>query len=794
MYNLGEQFINKNKDKLLADSKSIIQGTKYRIEVLTDRLVRFEYSNDGKFNDYETSIVKNRIFPVPEFKKSEDEKTLIIETKYMTVIYSKEMPFSSRTLTAKYDEKKIWVYGQKEVRNLHGNTYSLDAMYNLPDLKNGLFSLDGFATIDDSNSLCFDEYSNVYANNKNIDLYLFIYNNDFNLALQDYYGLTGYPPLIPRYALGNWWSKEYAYNEDGIMKLINKFQIREIPLSIILLDNGWAKKDSNYPNVKVGYTFDSSLYSNPISFVQKVHKKGIKLGVKINPGLGFYPFETNFSVATKYLKTNKDGYIDFNIYDMKNIDVLFKCFIHPLEQIGVDLFWNNYNPHDLNKMYLMNYYMLKDSYKNNKRFLMLSRNSTYASHLFNVMYSGHNPVDWRLFKVLPFYNLTSSNIGADFISHDVGGSIGGVEDNELYVRSVELGVFSPILRFNTEKGKYFKREPWKWDLVTNNIACNYLRLRHKLIPYLYSEAFEYHKKGKLLIEPFYYHNLSFYDDENYVNQYYFGSAFMISPIIREMDPVINRTIQRFYIPDGVWYDFTTGKRFMGNRKYIAFYKLEEYPIFVKQGSIIPLAGEESYMRTDNPTDLEIQVFPGKSNTYYLYEDDGLTYDYQDGKRCVTEIDYNYRASNYTVIIRNVEGDLSVIPEIRNYKIVFRNTKKSDNIVVYENDKEKKDIQTEYTDTDFIVYINNVKTSSQLVVNCYGKDIEIDSLKLIKDDIDSILYDLKIDTVLKNDIANIVFNEEEILSKKRIAIKKLKRKGLDPRSIKVFLKLLEYMEM
>ena len=261
-----------------------------------------------------------------------------------------------------------------------------------------------------------------------------------------------------------------------------------------------------------------------------------------------------------------------------------------------------------------------------------------------------------------------------------------------------------------------------------------------------------------------------------------------------MDDVINRTIQKFFIPSGVWYDFNSGKKFQGNHKYIAFYPISDYPIFVKQGSIIPMAGDDSYMGYENPKTLEIHVFPGESNTYKLYEDDGESFEYQKGHYAITELDYNYRKSNYTLIIRNIEGDINVLPEKRNYKIVFRNTKKSNNVEVTVNDSKIDNIKVEDTDTDFIVYIDDVNTSSQLVVNCYGEDIEIDSIKLIKDDIDSILFDLKINTVIKDDIATIVFNDKISLGKKRIAIKKLRRKGLDPRSIKIFLKLLEYMEM
>jgi alpha-glucosidase (family GH31 glycosyl hydrolase) len=427
-----------------------------------------------------------------------------------------------------------------------------------------------------------------------------------------------------------------------------------------------------------------------------------------------------------------------------------------------------------------------------KRPIMLSRNSGYAAHRYNVLYSGRNCIDWNTLKMLPIYNSTSANLGVTWWSHDVGGSIGGIEDSDLYIRSIQLGVFSPILRFNTQFGKYFKREPWRWDVVTNNIATYYLQLRHRLIPYIYSEAYQYSKTGTTLIKPFYYTNLDLYDDPNYVNQYYFGKAFMISPIISPVDEELNRTIQKYYMPDGTWYDFKTGKRYPGNQKYISFYKIEDYPIFVESGSVIPLAGEKSFMSYKNPVDFDIHIFPGKSNNYRLYEDDGEGFAYKNGRDCITEFDYNYRNSNYTLIIRPIEGDKTILPEKRDYRIIFRNTKKADNVIVYENENQIE-YGTMVTDTDFIVEIKDVSTSSQIVINCYGQDIEIDALMLIKDDVESILSDLKIPTILKDKLAIVMFDENTTLNDKRIEVRKLKREGLDRRSIKMFLKILDYME-
>ena len=797
MYKLGDQFTNKSIESLVAQNGAIILGNNYRITVLSDRLLRLEFNSNGVFNNYETAIVKNRLFDVPEYAKQEDENILKVETHYLTLTYVKKTSFSSRTIKAvSKNTGEEWYYGQKEVKNYGSSLMSLDNITKLPDLEKGLFAPTGIVTIDDSNSLCFDENRNVVSFNKSkdyVDLYLFVYDKDFALCLKDYYTLTGYPVMIPRYALGNWWSKECEYKDYEVLEKIDKFKMHGIPLSVFLLDNGWSKRDSKY-SINSGFSFNESQFPNPTDFIKRVHDNGVKLGLKINPQYGFFPFENNFQYISQYLPLNKNGYIDFSVADLKTIDVLFKVLLHPLESIGVDFFWNDYFTEDKNKMYLMNYYQKLDLLRNNKRGIVLSRNSTFDAHLFNVLYSGRNVIDWNTLRILPFYTLNSANIGACFWSHDIAGSTGGIEDNDFYIRSIQYGVFSPILRFNTVKGRYFKREPWKWDVVTNTIASDYLKLRHRLIPYLYSECYEYHKNGKLLIQPFYYYNLKYYDDENYSNQYYFGSSFMIAPIIKPMDPDMNRTIHRFYIPEGVWYDFKDGKRYPGNHKYIGFYSIDDYPIFVKQGSIIPMAGQNSFMSYQNPKDLEIHVFPGKSNTYHMYEDDGETYDYLNGKYCITEIDYNYRKSNYTLIIRPIEGDLNSLLPTRDYKIVFRNTKKSEHVVVYENDKVLENVETEATETSFIVYIKDISTKSQLVINCYGEDIEIDSVKLIKDDIESILLDLKIYTNIKDEIAGIVFNEELSLGKKRIAIKKLKKKGLDPRSIKIFLRLLEYMEM
>ena len=129
---------------------------------------------------------------------------------------------------------------------------------------------------------------------------------------------------------------------------------------------------------------------------------------------------------------------------------------------------------------------------------------------------------------------------------------------------------------------------------------------------------------------------------------------------------------------------------------------------------------------------------------------------------------------------------------RNYKFRFRNTKKAEDVRAYYNDKEIKIESMYIEENDFVVEVNNVNTIGQLTLNCKGKDIEIDAVRLINEDIDSILMDLQISTYLKEKIAAITFSDMPI-KKKRIAIRKLRRDGLSKEHMKLFLKLMEYIE-
>ena len=780
---------NKAKSK----SEAIFEGVNYRITILSERLVRLEYNKDGQFFDDLTELVRNRDFDIPEFKVNQDDKYLEITTKYFMLKYVKEKPFEGLNIEIYLlNTDKIWNVKSKEVRNF--NTSGQGFILDKADYQKGLYSVDGFVTLDDNASMIINQDGFLTPNVENrFDKYVFMYRRDFGMCLKDYFTLTGYPPLIPRYALGNWWNKSEIYNFMDVSNLLSKFNREDIPLAVVLLDEFWHLKDArDLDKYKTGFTFNRNLFSDPVYFTNFLHERGVKLGLNINPAEGIMPHEDAYDMIASQLGLNDKSTIPFNAFDKNILQIYLHQLIEPLEQKGIDFFWVSYDDAKdiLTKRALSYYHYYYADRFDNKRGFILSSNGNVNAHQYTALDGGRTLVSWEVLNEIPFFDAAAANKGLLWWSHDIGGYMGGVEDAELYMRYVQMGVYSPLLRLSSKRGKYYKREPWKWDVKTLKIVKDYLQMRHRLIPYLYTEGYKYHQTGKPLIEPLYYQNPEIYDEPKYKNEYYFGSELLVCPITKQKDTVMNRTVKDVFLPEGVWYDFKTGKKFLGDKRYVVFYKDEDYPVFAKSGSIVPLGNfYENINDTRPPESMEIHIFPGKSNIYNLYEDDGESKLYEKGYYLISSIDYNYLQNNFTVIIRPIEGKSGIIPEYRDYKIRFRNTRKAEQVVAYQ-DNEIFPSESYVLDTDFVVEVKHVKTSSQLSINCKGKDIEIDAVRLINEDIDSIINDLQIKTNLKEMLANIIFSDMDI-KKKRIAIRKLKQVGLDKKFISMFMKLMEY---
>ena len=240
MINISNYYAH-DKSKLLSDKDSYIIGQKYRFTVLSPRLMRLEYSPSGIFEDRPTSFVVNRAFPKMMYSVTESETLIQIDTGIFTLTYVKNSELKSGALgsniKAVINGTKIeWQMNNPEVKNLRGINYSIDSIKDKIVLDKGLYSLDGFCVLDDSSSLVLNENDIFVEREKGVkDIYLFMYNKDFDGCLKDYFTLTGYPSLIPRYALGSWWYKNDNYKENEIGELVTRFNKENIPISIFLL-------------------------------------------------------------------------------------------------------------------------------------------------------------------------------------------------------------------------------------------------------------------------------------------------------------------------------------------------------------------------------------------------------------------------------------------------------------------------------------------------------------------------------------------------------------------------------
>ena len=341
MYDLGMQF-HFNIERAKAKNDAIIKGKTYRFTVLSERLIRIEYSKTGVFMDAPTELALCRDFDLPKFEVNADSKYLEISTKYFKLAYTKESPITASSLRISLlDTESMWYYGYPLVKAYDA---SLNALDEKESYEKGIYSVEGFSAIDDSKTSIIDPNGNMVKKAlDSTDIYVFMYKDDFSLALQDYIKLTGLPPLIPRYALGNWWSKNYAYNEESLKKLFNRFEKEEIPISIFLMDTDWHITNNKY---KTGYTFNRQLISNPNEFIDNMHQRGIRVGLSINPSEGIYPHEEMYNKVIEHIKVNPNSTIAFSPFNQKFVDVFLKVLLHPLEDMGVDFFWLDYKSND----------------------------------------------------------------------------------------------------------------------------------------------------------------------------------------------------------------------------------------------------------------------------------------------------------------------------------------------------------------------------------------------------------------------------------------------------------------
>ena len=349
----------------------------------------------------------------------------------------------------------------------------------------------------------------------------------------------------------------------------------------------------------------------------------------------------------------------------------FEIIYNALEKEGVDFWWLDYNT-QLRELVpdplpILNAYHYTDNCKNGKRGMLLSRYAGPGSHRYPVGFSGDAANSWETLAFEPYFTATASNIGYGWWSHDIGGFYGGKKDDELMARWVQFGVFSPIMRLHCTNLRYMSKEPWRYGRACEEVMKKFLRLRHKLLPYLYTMNYRASEKNMPLVCPMY---AKYGGDDAYAvkTEYLFGTELIVSPIVNPGDFKTNMGYADVYLPEGEFYDFFTGMRYKGDKIFRAYRPLESIPVFAKAGAIIPMSADASN-GTDNPDKIKIRVFAGESNSFVMYEDDGISYNYKNGAFALTEMSLKWSKSPvFTIDAR--DETRQIIPNGRKYIIEF----------------------------------------------------------------------------------------------------------------------------
>ena len=676
-----------------AEDAAIIQGEKYRFTVLTEEMIRLEYCEDGQFEDRATQCVIDRKFKVPEYQVIENEESLEIITDKIHLVYNKQK-FTDYGLSVQVRGNisvyhSIWHFGE-EATDLRGTARTLDEADGAIELEHGIISRFGYGILDDSRSLVITEDGWVEPRKEDcIDIYFLGYGHEYEHCLKDYYHLTGKTPLLPRYALGNWWSRFYRYNDQEYKALMTRFEKEEIPFSVSVIDMDWhlVDIDPKYGSGWTGYTWNKELFPDPKEFMTWLHDHGLKVTLNVHPAGGVQAHEEKYKEMAEAMGRDweKEEPVNFDVTDQKFLKAYFEYLHHPNEEEGVDFWWLDWQQGGLSKipgldpLWMLNHYHYLDSGRRGKRRLTFSRYAAMGSHRYPVGFSGDTIISWESLAFQPYFTANASNVGYGWWSHDIGGHMKGYRDEELSTRWIQFGVFSPIMRLHSSNSAFTGKEPWNYNAVSENIMKRYLKLRHEMIPYLYTMNYHASHDGQPLIRPMYYLEPEQPEAYEVPNEYYFGTELVVCPITEPTDKAAGTACVKAWIPEGKWYDIFSGLKYDGGRMLELYRSLEDIPVLAKEGAIIPLTDLTEYTNSvENPKELAVKIVPGKKNAFILMEDTGDTCEDKEENWAQTKLEW---INENEFIIHPANGNLDVIPKRRTWKMEFYGIADVDNLEV-----------------------------------------------------------------------------------------------------------------
>jgi len=508
----------------------------------------------------------------------------------------------------------------------------------------------------------------------------FIHDTSMERILEHYTSLTGRMPLPPKWSLGYQQSRDSYFTEDQVMWIARSFREKKIPLDGIVLDADYLK---DYEPFRI----DPSRFPDMRRMAERLRGMNIELTASVNPGIKIdesYAAYKSGLAQDIFLKYTDGKLYIADIYPNTNY---FPDFTNPkarawwidnmkvYQDVGIHGYWNDMNEpaidgqampdnvefdfegrkgraaqaHNVYGMLMArSSYEAFQKYGGNSRPFVLSRAGFAGIQRYSAVWSGANQAKDEHILLGVLLNNQMGLAGVPFVGPDLGGYIGD-GNKDVFMRWVEVGVFSPYLRNHREQ--FAKaNEPWAYGEEAEALSKTYIGFRYRVMPYLYSKFHEASQTGIpisrcLCLEyPF---DGNVYAPKNQY-EFLFGDALLLNPMTSK------EKSKTTYLPAGEWYDFFSGEQLQGGREVGGDYPMYQIPIFVKGSAILPLQGSVYSTKEKAEETLYLHVYNGgEKHRFLYYEDDGSTLDYQHGVYYQREIAFDPGAKQ--IVLRKPQG-------------------------------------------------------------------------------------------------------------------------------------------
>ncbi|MCX7875027.1 MAG: glycoside hydrolase family 31 protein [Melioribacteraceae bacterium] len=571
--------------------------------------------------------------------------------------------------------------------------------------------------------------------------YYFIYGPEMKRIISDYTKLTGRMELPPMWAIGYQQSRWSYYPESKVREIANGFRNRNIPCDVIYFD-------IHYMDEYRVFTWDKNRFPDPPKLLSDLKNNGFKVITIIDPGVKADP---NYHAAKEGLEKDlfikyPDGVVYqgevwpswsyFPDFTKKETRQWWGLKLSSLLKDGVEGFWNDMNEpatwgggnipdivqFDDNGFIadhkkIRNVYALEMAHAtreglkkySNKRHFILSRAGFSGIQRYAANWTGDNATTEEHLRLALIMPVNIGLSGQPFIGSDVGGFMNGEPTNEMYIRWMQLGAFTPFFRGHSSIDTK-AREPWAFNEFTEENVRQAIQLRYKLIPFWYNEFYNSSKSGLPIMRAMF---LNYQDDPNCYNldaqyQFMIGENLLVAPIVNSTDKT-----KKLYLPKGNWYNWLNNKVENGGEYKIVEVPINKIPLFIKEGGIIPMQEVQNYVGEKTIDELELIIFPSAKSTYSFYEDDGISYDYENGKYSITNFTSELKGNNYQIEVKKEKDNYN--SNRKTYLFTFLNSDKpkeisSDKIdkseISFNYDSSNKTLKLKVPDKkDFRININ-----------------------------------------------------------------------------------------